>query len=151
MFVRGISLLDLPCNDSLKRFRNSYKLYELFTLCRKILLIPPTADQSFSIFPSIHLLINPTSPTLEESQSYSTIHEILVSPAFLGLAARKHSKMYFKSPPDATLFVAHIGILNVIVDVESVMPSLTHSIDPEGGVYILYLLKVKEISLSLQM
>ena len=63
-------------------------------------------------------------------------YEILVSPEFFGLAARKHSKMYFKSPPDPTLFVAHIGILNVIVDVESVMPSLTHSIDPEGGVYI---------------
>ena len=136
MFVRGIFLLDLPCNDNLKRFRNSYKLYELFTQCRKILLTPPTAKQSFSNFPSVHLLINPTSPTLEESQLYSTIHEILVSPAFLGLAARKHLKTYFKSPADATLFVAHIGILNVIIDVESVMPSLTHSIDPEGGVYI---------------
>ena len=63
-------------------------------------------------------------------------YEILGSPEFFGLVARKHSKMYFKSPPDPTLFVAHIGILNVIVDVESVMPSLTHSIDPEGGVYI---------------
>ena len=57
-------------------------------------------------------------------------YEILVSPEFLDLLPENIQKC------TQNLFVAHIGILNVIVDVESVMASLTHSIDPEGGVYI---------------
>lgn len=133
MYLRGITLLDLPCNDNLKRFRNAHKLYEVFVKCRKLLL-SSSAKKPVPL-PSIHLLINPTSPTSEENEQFSTIHELLVSPAFLGVAARKHSKVYFKAPADSTVFVAHIGILNVVLDIEGVMPSLAHCINPEGGVY----------------
>ena len=135
MYVRGIALLDLPCDDNLKRFRNAHKLYQVFVKCRTLLLSSSTSAKQIIPHPYIHLLINPTSPTSEENKQFSTIHELLVSPAFLGMAARKHSKVYFKAPADATVFVAHIGILNVVVDIEGVMPSLTHCINPEGGVY----------------
>ena len=135
MCVRGLTLLDLPCNDYLKRFRNAHKLYQVFVNCRKLLLSSSTSAKPVVPLPSIHLLINPTSPTSKENAQFSTIHELLVSPAFLGVAARKHSKVYFKAPADATVFVAHIGILNVVVDIEGIMPSLAHHINPEGGVY----------------
>lgn len=135
MCLRGIALLDLPCNDYLKRFRNAYKLYEIFVNCRKVLLSSSSVKKSFPL-PPIHLLINPTSPTCEENEQFSTIHELLVSPAFLGVAASKHSKVYFKSPADSTVFVAHIGIMNVVIDIENIMSSLAHYINPEGGLYL---------------
>ena len=136
MYLRGIAILDLPCNDYLKRFRNAHKLYEIFVSCRKVLFSSSCAKKSFlHVLPSIHLLINPISPTSEENEQFSTIHELLVSPAFLGVAASKHSKVYFKSPADSKVFVAHIGILNVIIDVNDTMSSLAHQINPEDGVY----------------
>jgi len=131
MFLRGIPLLDLPCSDWLKRFQNAHQLYKTFLLCRKVLLIPEPSSHS----PSIHLLINPISPTTTESENFSSIHELYVSPAFLGVAAAKHSKIYFKSPTKATIFVAHIGILNVVIDVVGVLPSMMHLVHPESGVY----------------
>lgn len=30
IFFRGVAVLDIPCNDSMKRFQNSEKLYEIF-------------------------------------------------------------------------------------------------------------------------
>jgi len=131
MFLRGIPLLDLPYNDWLKRFQNAYQLYKTFLLCRKVLLTPEPNPQS----PSIHLLINPMSPTTAESEIFSSIHELFVSPAFLGVAAAKHSKSYFKSPTKATVFVAHIGILNVVIDVAGVFPSMIHLVHRESGIY----------------
>lgn len=134
MFLRGIPLLDLPCNDWLKRFQNAHHLYKAFLFCRKVLLTPTIAKQA-TYTPSIHLLINPMSPTAKESEDFSSIHELYVSPAFLGVAAAKHTKAYFKSPTKATVFVAHIGIFNVVIDVASVVPSMMHLVDPENGVY----------------
>ncbi|XP_065885531.1 uncharacterized protein [Dysidea avara] len=134
MFLRGIPLLDLPCSNWLKRFQNAHQLYEMFLLCRKVLLTPSIVEPS-SHSPSIHLLINPISPTPGESEIFSSIHELYVSPAFLGVAAAKRSRIYFKSPTKATVFVAHVGILNVVVDVAGVLPSMVHSIHPDNGIY----------------
>ena len=133
IFLRGIAVL--PCNESFKHFHNADKLYEVFKVCREIILKPANAQQSYLDRPSVHLLINPTLPTSEESQLFSTIHEVLVSPAFLALAAGKDPKTFFRSPSEACLFVAHIGILNVVIDIESVIPSHSHSINPREGKY----------------
>ena len=131
IFFRGIAVL--PCNESFKRI-NANTLYELFTMCRNILKCNYT-QQSCSAVPSIHLFINPTSPTSEQRRLYSTIHEALVSPAFLAITDRHSPKIYFKPPVEACLFVAHMGILNVVVDVGSVLPSYSHSINQGGGEY----------------
>lgn len=132
MFFRVVAILDIPCNDNIKRFQNSEKLYEIFVQCRQILLAP---TNSKLVFPSVHVLINPTSPTLEESRLYTTIHEVLVSPEVLGIAAGKDLKNYFVGPSKANLFLAHIGIINVVIDVEAIIPSERYSISPKGGLY----------------
>lgn len=134
MFFRGIATLDIPCicSDNIKRFQNSEKLYQTFVKCRQILLAP-TCHQL--IFPSVHVLINPTSPTSEESRLYTTIHEVLVSPTILGVAAGKDSKKYFVGPSKANLFLAHMGIINVVIDVEGSVASKSHFISPKGGLY----------------
>lgn len=131
LFFRGIAILDIPCNDNVKRFQNSEKLYELFVTCRQILLAPTDTK----IIPSIHILINSTLPTSDDRQLYTTMHEVLVSPEILGVAAAKDTKKYFVSPSKANLFLAHMGIINVIVDVEDTMLSNRHLITQEGGVY----------------
>lgn len=130
IFLRGLAVL--PCNESFKSFHNADTLYEVFKMCREIILKPTNAH---SVQPSVHLLINPTLPTSEEIQLFSTIHEVLVSPAFLALAAGSDPKTFFRSPPEACLFIAHIGILNVVIDVESVIRSHSHFINPREGVY----------------
>ena len=132
LFFRGVAILDIPCNDNVKRFKNSEKLYKIFVRCRKILLAPPDTQL---LFPSVHILINPTLPTPEESQLYTTLHEVLVSPSILGLAAEKDSKKYFVGPSKANLFLAHMGIVNVVVDVEAIIPSESHLISHNGGLY----------------
>ena len=131
MFFRGVAVLDIPCNDNLKRFRNSEKLYEIFVRCRQILLAP----NDKLLFPSVHVLINSTSPTWEESQLYATMHEVLVTPEMLSVAAGKDSKKYFVGPSNANIFLAHIGIINIVIDVEGVILSKSHSICPKGGAY----------------
>ena len=131
IFMRGIAVL--PCNDTFKRL-NADKLYELFAVCRNILM-PNSTQETYSAVPSIHLFVNPISPTLEESQLFSTIHENLVSPAFLAVTDKHSSKIYFRSPSESCLFVAHLGILNVVVDVRSVLTSCSHSIISEDGEY----------------
>lgn len=131
IFLRGIAVL--PCNDSFRRV-NADKLYELFTMCREILQ-PSNTHHAYSALPAVHLFINPTSPTLEESQLFSTIHEALVSPAFLAITTRGCSNVYFRPPYEACLFVAHLGILNVVIDVGSVLPSHSRSIVSEEGEY----------------
>lgn len=132
MFVRGVATLDIPCNDSIKRFQNSERLYDIFRRCRQILLAP--TDNKF-IFPSVHVLINHTSPTEEEIKLYTTMHEVLVSPEILGIAAAKDSKKYFVGPSKANLFLAHMGIVNIVVDVEANVSSKSHLISPKGGTY----------------
>lgn len=130
IFLRGVAVL--PCNQTFKHFHNADKVYAAFKMSREILLKPTSAQHHQ---PSVHLFINPTLPTLEESQLFSTIHEVLVSPAFLALAAGKDPKTFFRSPSEACLFVAHMGILNVVIDIESVMPSHSHSVNPVEGEY----------------
>lgn len=132
MFFRGVAILDIPCNENLRRFQNSEKLYEIFVSCRRTLLPPTPANIPF---PSVHVLVNPTSPTPEEKEMYTTMHEVLVSPEMLGVAAGKDDKNYFVSPSKASLFMAHMGIINVIIDVEAVMTSRSHFISPKGGLY----------------
>ena len=134
IFFRGVAVLDIPCNDSMKRFQNSEKLYEIFLRCRQILLAPCNSSRAI-LYPSAHVLINSTSPTPEESQLYTTIHEVLVSPEMLSVAAGKDSKDCFVGPSKANLFLAHMGIINVVIDVESVIPSKDHSVSPIGGSY----------------
>ena len=131
IFVRGVAVL--PCNDTFKRI-NANGLYELFTMCRNILQSNNT-QQSCSILPFVQLFVNATSPTSEQSQLFSTIHEVLVSPAFLAITDKHDSKVYFRAPYDACLFIAHMGILNLVVDVGSVLPPHSHSINPGEGEY----------------
>ena len=133
IFFRGIAILDIPTNNDVKRFQNSDKLYEIFVACRQILLA--LSDDTTLIFPSVHVLINPTSPSQEESRLYTTMHEVLVSPEMLGVAAGKDPKTYFVGPSKANLFLAHMGIINVIVDVEGGIPSRTHLIGQNGGLF----------------
>lgn len=132
IFFRGMAVLDIPCNNSIKRFQNSERLYEIFMSCRQILLAP---CNNRVLYPSAHVLINSTSPTPEESQLYTTIHEVLVSPEMLSVAAGKDSKECFVGPSKANLFLAHMGIINVVIDVEAVIPSKDHSVNPIGGSY----------------
>lgn len=132
IFFRGMAILDIPCNDSVKRFQNSSKLYETFVRCRQLLLAQ--SDQEL-IPPSVYVLINNTAPTSEECQLYTTMHEVLVSPEVLGVAAAKDSKKYFVSPSKANLFLAHMGVINVVVDIENIMPSTRHLISQKGGLY----------------
>ncbi len=131
LFFRGIAILDIPCNDNVKRFQNSENLYEIFVRCRQILLSPSDAK----IMPSIHVLINNTLPTSEDKKLYTTMHEVLVSPEILGVAAEKDPKKYFVGPKKCNLFLAHMGIINVVVDVEVTIPSNRYLINQEGGLY----------------
>ena len=131
LYFRGMAILDIPCNDNVKRFQNSVKLYEIFVSCRQILLSPSDAK----IIPSIHVLINNTSPTSEDSQLYTTMHEVLVSPEVLGVAAEKDPKKYFVGTKRGNLFLAHMGIINVVFDVEATISSNRHLINQEGGLY----------------
>lgn len=132
LFFRGVAILDIPCNDTVKRFQNSDKMYEIFVKCRQILLKPFDAKENF---PSVHVLINPTIPTSEERQAYTTIHEAFVSPEMLGIAAEKDPKKYFVGTSKATVFLAHIGIINIVIDVEDVLPLQDHLINSSGGLY----------------
>ena len=134
MFFRGIATLDIPCNDYIKRFQNSERLYEIFVSCRQILLAT-TGSECSPGSPSVHILINSPSPTSEEKKMYTTIHEVLASPSMLGVAAGKNLNKYFVGPFKANLFLAHMGVINIVIDAEGVMPSSSHLINPKGGLF----------------
>ena len=134
IFLRGVAVLSY--SDLFKCCRNVDKFYQLFKMCREI-LNPGYVQRINSHKPPVHLIINPTMPTSEESHLFSTIHEVLVSPAFLAITTTKNFRRFFESPPALSLFIAHIGILNVIIDIESDIPSCDgHHINSEGGDYL---------------
>lgn len=135
IFLRGVAVL--PCNEIFKCI-NADKLYELFVLSRKLLTQKTiNAKESDLALPSVYLLINPISPASEESQLFTSIHEALVSPASLGISDKYSScNVYFRPQYEAGLFVAHIGILNVVIDIGSVkLPTASHLIKLGEGKY----------------
>ena len=93
-------------------FMNDEEVYEIFTQCRKVLLQPENLPTNL---PQVAIFVNPLSPAVLDSKAASTLHRVLNMPSFMYLAENEEKLSNQKLPRIANFFLAHLGILNIVV------------------------------------
>lgn len=112
-FAAGIAFRGLAVNSKgIAGFFNDDHVYQVFTACREVLLSP---DEVLAKYPQIAIFTNPLSVSPENSQSVSTLNRVLNMPGFMYLVENDEKHNHNKIPRVANLFVAHFGIINIVV------------------------------------
>ena len=93
-------------------FMNEEEIYQVFTQCRKVILQP---DNLPADHPQIAVFVNPLSPSLADSGVASTLHRVLNMPSFMHLVENEEKLGHHKIPRIANYFLAHLGMLNIVV------------------------------------
>ena len=112
-FAAGIVFRGLAVNPKgISGFINEDEVYRVFTSCRQVILCPditPSQQTQFAMF------INPLSLSLADSGAASTLHRILHMPGFMYLVENEEKVGHFKIPRVANFFLAHLGMMNIVV------------------------------------
>lgn len=113
LFAIGIIFRGLAINPKgMSGFLNEEEVYKLFTQCRNIILHP---DKLPVNHPQIAIFVNPLSPAIVGSIVASTLYRVLNMPSFMYLAENGEKLGHKKIPRVANFFLAHLGMLNIVV------------------------------------
>ena len=112
---------------------NHHQVYGFFKKCRKFLL---ERNHDLSAFPRVYLFTNPTKVPYEYKNEW--VSETLVEPAFFDLPEIRlnGNDCHF---PEAHFFVAHLGILNLLVTfppADDVLIPEQFVVNPKGSMYM---------------
>ena len=133
-FAAGIAFRGLAVNTKgITGFFNDDSVYQIFKACRKILLNPNGNDHIE--FPQIGIFTNPLSASPAHHQAVSTLSRLLNMPGFMYLMENDEKVNHIKSPRIANFFIAHLGIINIVVPFggDFVLPE-SASISTESGI-----------------
>lgn len=112
-FAAGIVFRGLAVNPKgISGFINEDEVYRVFNSCRQVILHP---DVTPSEQTQLAMFVNPLSLSLADSGAASTINRILHMPGFMYLVENEEKLGHFKIPRVANLFLAHLGIINIVV------------------------------------
>ena len=135
LFAAGIIFRGLAINPKgITGFFNENHVYQMFKTLREVLLYP---DKLSTAQPQIAIFTNPRSVFLETPQAVSTLNRLLNMPGFMYLIENEEKLNYIKYPRRANIFIAHLGIVNVVVSFvggDFALP-LDAVINAESGVF----------------
>lgn len=112
-FAAGIVFRGLAVNSKgIAAFFNDDRVYQVFTACREVLL---SREELLTKYPQIAIFTNPLSVSPKNSQSVSTLNRVFNMPGFMYLVENDEKLHHTKIPRVANLFIAHFGIMNIVV------------------------------------
>ena len=112
-FAAGIIFRGLAVNSKgITGFHNANHVYQVFAAFREVLLNPHEVSTEQ---PRTAIFTNPLSVSPDKSQTVSTLNRLLNMPGFMYLVENDEKLNHIKSPRYANIFIAHLGIINIVV------------------------------------
>ena len=115
---------------------NDDKIYQLFCQCREFLLKSPSDRNTAPI--GIALLMSPTKGS-DNDQTYGFFHQVLHMPGLFILSKTSLLSGVYEVPRKAKFFLAHSGVINILVNVADNKPGCISSnfyISCQDGQYL---------------